>query len=430
MNKPLFNFVKISILTIVLFFSLGNVYAATTANTTQTKEKGVVDKVVDLVAPKGSVLATMFPSTKNCDYVNNKQYQPFSGIDKTFPGAKTLNITEVKDRNGTEEDKMATCINVAGGTEGILKIFFTLSISIIIIMSVVNISISGIQFMTEEATGQIKGGARKRLQNSFIALGLGLLSYTILYTVNKQLVAFNFNPESIDKDGSINKGIESATKAAGQGAFSTAFGSIEALRPGLPNSPYLTQPGVQPSFNETLSQGNISTPVGFTGFGSIRCQGYLCVSEKTTVFGYKDGDGTVGNTGDNGIGNARWSTKPGCTYDTGNTTTLGVALPQNFWRGMGIPFEDVKYIGVKLYVNGVFKKVLPVVDDSQLNLDLTFAAARAYIDPTITNSNRLNTSGKKVSFEIIKDYYKTNPKTNIVWTSNKSTFTNKIPCNI
>ncbi len=262
MNKPLFNFVKISVLTFVLFFSLGEVVAQITTSdrgpvlpsneknlkTQQdlVQEKSTVDKIVNFVAPRGSVLATMFPSTKNCNYVDNKLYQPFSGIDKTFPGANGLGIKELEDRNNLNEKVNVTCIDVStGGVENILKIFFTLLISIIIIMSVINISISGIQFMTEEASGQIKGGARKRLQNSFIALGLGLLSYTILYTVNRQLVAFNFNPESIDKDGSIEKGIESAEEAAGKSPFSTAVGSIEALQPSTPNSPYLIPPGSQ-----------------------------------------------------------------------------------------------------------------------------------------------------------------------------------------
>jgi hypothetical protein len=94
--------------------------------------------------------------------------------------------------------------------------------------------------MTEEATGKIKGGAKKRLQNSIIALALGLLSYTILYTVNKQLVAFSFEPSKLDTSGSIQNGIDSAKLAASQGAFSANIASIGALnlQPLNPNSPY------------------------------------------------------------------------------------------------------------------------------------------------------------------------------------------------
>jgi len=94
---------------------------------------------------------------------------------------------------------------------------------------------------------------------------------------------------------------------------------------------------------------------------------------------------------------------------------MGVALPQDFWRAAGIPLSEVKYLGIKISVNGTFANVLPVVDDSKENLDFTFAAAKAYIDPNITNSNKLNSTGKKVTFEIVKDFYRTYPKTNVVW---------------
>jgi hypothetical protein len=108
---------------------------------------------------------------------------------------------------------------------------------------------------------------------------------------------------------------------------------------------------------------------------------------------------------------------------------MGLALPQGFWRAAGVAVAEVKNIGIKVYINGVAQRIMPIVDDSQQNLDFTFAAARAYLDPTITNSNRINTAGKNVTFEI-KNYYLTNQKTDLVYTSNRSTFSNKIPCTI
>ncbi len=329
-----------------------------------------------------------------------------------------------------------------GGTENLLKLFFTLAISIIIVLTVINIAISGIQYMTQEANIGKKGEAKKRLQNSIIALMLGLLSYTILYTVNKQLVEFTFNPAGIDADGSINQGIAAAVAAQQQSAaLSSTFSGIEAImtpvyqvgNPGYAagptwSNPYFPgqTPNTRPTFAETTTNGNFST---FASAGSIKCSGTSCTA-RSTVFGYKDGDGTVGKFGDNGIGNSLWSDKLGCAFDTGNTFTMGVALPQSFWGAAGIPISEVKYLGIKVSINGVFQKILPVVDDSQENLDFTFAAAKAYIDPTITTSNHLNTAGKTISFEIVKDYYKTNLKQNVVYTSNKSTGSNKIPCTI
>ena len=398
-----------------------------------------------------TILDTLIPSRKNCDYVNKKEYQPFSGIDSTFPGASTLGMTEGR--------KGETCISVTGGTENLVKLLFTTAISIIIILTVISISVAGIQYMTEQATGQIKGGAKKRLKDSLIALALALLSYTILYTVNRQLVSFDFAPGSIDQTGAIDRGIADANLAASSSGAVTAL--VDAARPvvtngygaatpsptgfvnrltgapcvpfvgpaapGAPADPCVPSPVSTPSWGEVTTPGNFST---YASFGSIQCSGSFCSSSKPTVFGYLDGDGTVGSTGDNGIGNASWSTKPGCTADTGNTITMGVALPQGFWRAAGILVADVKYIGIKVLINGVAQRILPVVDDSQQNLDFTFAAAKAYLDPTIVDSNRINTAGKNVTFEIIRDYYKTNAKTDIVYTSNRSTFINKIPCTI
>lgn len=375
-----------------------------------------------------SLLKALLPGTKNCPFVGeSKLYQPFSNIDKTFPGATTLGVTVVQDSNKND----INCIKVDGSTENLLKIIFTSLISIIIVLTVISIAVSGIQFMTEAATGQIKGGAKKRLQNSFIALGLALLSYTIMYTINKQLVEFNFEPSKIDSNGLIDKGIKEAEAAKAKGSVLVADSALEYLTQPLQqnntNGTNLIPQGSTPSFNETITGGNFST---YASYRSIKCGGTLCSSSKPTVFGYLDGDGTVGRSGDNGIGNSSWSTKPGCTYDNWNTISMGVALPQGFWRAAGIPLSDVKYIGIRVYVNGSFKKILPVVDDSESNLDFTFAAAKAFIDSSITNSNRLNTSGKEVTFEIVRDYYKTNEKTNVVWISNTSTFNNRKPCNI
>ena len=174
--------------------------------------------------PTGSILNTLIPSQKKCNYVTDKKYEPFSNIDASFPGAQALKI----DADG--------CVNVAGATENILNLLFVTSITIIIVLTVISISVAGIQYMTEQATGQIKGGAKKRLQNSLIALALGLLSYTILYTINKQLVDFSFNPVSIDINNSISKGITDANIAALSSGASTAL--VSAVQPLTPTNGY------------------------------------------------------------------------------------------------------------------------------------------------------------------------------------------------
>ncbi len=189
MNKPLFTIISI----LSIFISV-NISAAANSTTEKPPEnQSEQTKSVDKSSDK-SVMDTLWPSTKKCNYVDNKQYQPFADITNNFPGVDGL-----MDKDG--------CVIVSGATENLIKLLFTSAITVIIILTVINISIAGIRYMTEEAVGK-KGEAKKKLTNSLIALALGLASYTILYTVNKQLVQFEFNPKNIDKDGSVDKGLE------------------------------------------------------------------------------------------------------------------------------------------------------------------------------------------------------------------------------
>ena len=200
-------------------------------------------------AVDSKILDALLPGTKNCNYVDSKLYQPFSGIDRTFPGAATLGVT--KGADGTTD-----CIQVGGSatTESLIKIAFTTLIAIVIVMTVISISISGIQYMTEEAMGSMKGKAKKRLQNSFIALGLALLSYSIVYTINKQLIEFEFNPNKLDDKNNIQKGIDQANAAKAEGSVYVADNAVQ----------YLTQPIQQNGgYNQTpYGQINNNTLVG------------------------------------------------------------------------------------------------------------------------------------------------------------------------
>ena len=177
----------------------------------------IVDKVLSMI-PEGTILDSLIPSRKNCNYVDKKLYEPFSDIDSSFPGVG--NFME----NGS---KGRPCVKITGGTEKLIVILFTTAITIIIVMTVINIAVAGIQYMTEQAAGQVAGKGKKRLMDSLVALALGLLSYTILYTVNKQLVNFTFNPVSIDATGAIDRGIKDANNNTG--TFSSGLGGIESV---------------------------------------------------------------------------------------------------------------------------------------------------------------------------------------------------------
>ena len=390
MNIKLFTFVSILVLLV-------------SSSTLAAEEKGILD--------------TLLPGKKNCNYVDKKLYQPFSDIDRTFPGADTIGLKTLS--NGV------SCVDVGGkGTENLVKIFFNVAISIIILLTVGSISVAGIQYMTEQATGQVGGGAKKRLTNSLVALGLGLLSYTILYTVNRQLVEFSFEPKKLDTTGAIDRGAAAAIAAQTATSSGLTFSSIEAL---MAPTRYVLPPGYDLSNIPTDNYGNPLldvlggggsaeaptniSPVNLNGgFGTISCTNGRCASRKPTVFGYNDGDGTVSGGSDNGVGDGRFSDKPGCTYDNWNQVSRGVALPLGFWTSVGIPINTVKYVGISVYVNDQFQAVLPVVDRSTQNFDFTFAAAKSIIDPNLKSSNSLNTAGKLITFQVIQDYYKNNPK--------------------
>jgi hypothetical protein len=220
MNKVIFYFI-----TIILLLSPFQGNATTTSsgiNNTLDKTLGAVSDGTRKITGS-NILDSITPSRKKCNFVDNKKYQPFSDIGTDFPGLK------VDDKG---------CIDVAnGGTENLLSLLFTTAISIIIVLTVINLTVAGIQYMTEQATGQIKGGARKRLKDSIIALALGLLSYTILYTVNKQLVNFTFDPVSIDINNSVASGVNSANNAQ-IGGYSSGLGGIEFVGPPSPYNPF------------------------------------------------------------------------------------------------------------------------------------------------------------------------------------------------
>jgi hypothetical protein len=241
MNKYIFTF--IAIISLSISFQVN----ATTASVSSAQQGR-------------SVLDALIPSRKNCQYVTTsidkgKKYQPFSDITNTFPGLEDMFVA---GRDGKE-----SCVNVEGGTETILKTLFTVAISLIIVFTVISIAVSGIQFMTENATGQVSGGAKKRLTNSFIALGLALLSYTILYTINKQLVNFTFNPAQIDLDKSVDKLAERAANDR-----STFFTAVEVIQPSVPNS-YLPL-GQQPSLVDAFGNITQTTPGAYGAFGTWR----------------------------------------------------------------------------------------------------------------------------------------------------------------
>jgi hypothetical protein len=308
------------------------------------------------------------------------------------------------------------------------------------------------------------------LIDSIIALALGLLSYTILYTVNKQLVNFTFNPVSIDIDNSVASGVESADNAQ-LGGYSSGLGGLEPIYPDLisqsqtgwiypetgePCTPKIPLSLIDPNITQTVdSQGKTcvkqkvntnptwtdTTTPGNTNSNynnnEITCNQSRCTSRQSTVFGFSDGDGrSVSGGSDNGIGNALYSDIIGCVIDTGHpdqgrnssVATQGVALPMGFWSSIGFSSTDARLAGVKIIKpDGGILGVFPVVDNSSKKLDFTFGLVKYRIGQydtraaRITNSNTWSASG--YSFEIIKNYYRINSKQGVIY--GNSTFADK-----
>ena len=232
---------------------LGGITPTNTTGTTPPPGTTPGSSITPTTPEQQKTLVQMLFTSKDCNYVKDKQYQPFSGIDTSFPGIGS-SLTKSK------QNPKVTCVNVSNATEDIVKMLFTVGITVIIILTVISIAVSGIQYITEEAVGK-KGAAKKRLTNSFIALGLGLLSYTILYTVNKKLVEFDFNPSDIDIDKSIQKGINQVLTTATSSWVGNISGIDAVLNQnpgwsfpnnGIPNIPYTGNPTDNPMFNSVL----------------------------------------------------------------------------------------------------------------------------------------------------------------------------------
>jgi uncharacterized membrane protein len=66
---------------------------------------------------------------------------------------------------------------------------FNLGIAIAVALSVVMITVGGIQYMTTDSWNKKEEG-KERIRNALYGLGLALISWLILYTINPCLVTF------------------------------------------------------------------------------------------------------------------------------------------------------------------------------------------------------------------------------------------------
>lgn len=86
---------------------------------------------------------------------------------------------------GSNQGKMISTTSLGD----FLSKIFNLGIAIAVALSVVMITLGGIQYMTTDSWNKKEEG-KERIKNALYGLGLALISWLILYTINPCLVTF------------------------------------------------------------------------------------------------------------------------------------------------------------------------------------------------------------------------------------------------
>ncbi|MFH0846354.1 MAG: pilin [Patescibacteria group bacterium] len=123
-------------------------------------------------------------------------------IDSWNPLNNTINYQALQPLPGLEDKNIDLGVYLKG--------VFNFGIGIASALAVLMIVIGGFQYMTQEAISG-KTDAKIKIQNAVIGLILALTSYLILYTLDKDLVTFDFE----EKLPAIEK-IEGSTSSSGQ----------------------------------------------------------------------------------------------------------------------------------------------------------------------------------------------------------------------
>lgn len=341
-------------------------------NKTLVKLAAIVFLFVSIVpaVSTASIMDTLNPDSKRCKYIQNNEYQLFSDINPQFAAFQALG-DQIGD-NG--------CIQVSGSLNNFLDIFFKIFVGIASVAAIVNIAYAGIKTIVAESGFVQKSEWKKTVKSSLTGLLVALTSWLLLSTINDRTLRNGLNFESISN---ITAGVSAGERLAG----------IEAV----------TQAELAEYRNQLIAQGNASLPTPGTGDANgARNAG------ETTIFGYRDGDGTVGETGDNGIGNGKWSHVSGYTNYTGDPRSQVIALPRStLLRDFGDE-NSVSRSGYELFDGDRSLGVFPVGDNSARNLDLSYGLVRNNLDSTVTNSNGWSSSN--IRYKPLKNYFDTHAR--------------------
>lgn len=257
-----------------------------------------------------------------------------------------------------------------GGAQRYLVSLYTFGIAAAAGLAVLMVILGGARWASTDAI-YAKSEGKDQIKAAVTGLLLALLSYTVLRTLNENLLNVNFTPTPI----TVNT---------------------------------VGQPAIVPV---TGTGGGVGTAMG-----TFNPDGAYAPTSPPTVFGYRDGNGTVGTEGDNGLGNAKFSPVSGWTYYNGGAHNPS-GDPKLYSQGVAVPLstlendfglENAKDGAYEIFVDGRSIGAFPIVDNSQEKLDLTYGLVKRHIDPTITSSNSWSGAGKNITYKPLPNYWLTN----------------------
>jgi hypothetical protein len=157
--------------------------------------------------PQVSEANPLYGEGKNCSFVEQGLYQPFSDINQGFPVFGRL--------------MSGKCIQVSTQVDDMFAYGFNVFLGLVSLIAVVQVSVAGIQWMMQDAGSNMlgKSTAKQKLTNSIVGLVLALSSWLILNTVNPIIlqVDLGFSGGGPLRNA-INQGIRTANiQNVGQG---------------------------------------------------------------------------------------------------------------------------------------------------------------------------------------------------------------------
>lgn len=347
--------------------------------------------------PQKPILNTIAGDKKQCPYIGEGLYKPFSNISTDFAIFKAFNMDSTAKEG---------CIKVQGGMDQFLLLIFKIFIGFCSVLAVIFIAVSGITMITEESNIQKKIKAKDMLWRALQGLLLSLVAWILLFTINERLVKFSVDDvfRATNFQQTIAQGYTNTPNFNVIAAGGTAANYLQT-----PVAPAVGTggTGMYPGY------GVLAPSAGPNPYVGTQDSNGAIFTPQATIFGYRDGDGRTGSTGDNGIGGSALTHVRGRTNYTGDTRSVGVAVPTTWiLRDFG-GYDAAVNSAYAIYENGVHKGNFPIVDVSQSKLDFTYGMVIANFNPNPPR-NRSNTdwawSSYGISYKPLPGFWLSNPR--------------------